>query len=159
MRKLVALMATVIALGLTAAPATAAYTPYHQSRYANCQYRYIRSNVPLHAKSWYGGIETIRWTSILYKLTSSGWVRWSGSRPWAYGQVNNSGNLLSVTGGFDFGNWYNSSYTRFETYIAFTNLTPGYYAVKEYYNWVTPKVYRYQWSTFNGPTYTRCRIT
>ncbi len=158
----VALAAALLAATLAPQPAEAHGTgiPYHQSGGASCWYGSngylnVQSKVPAQMRSWYGGMENVRWSPDLYRWNGTSWQLYDQSKPWMQAAANGNGLVRQQDGTY----WTNLQ-TGFP-YLqgngpVFSNLPRGSYAVKEYYYWLSSGHKHTQWSTFNNTSSTSC---
>ncbi len=126
--------------------------PYHQSRQASCSdyYNKISANFPSDIRSWYSNWETVYWSPDLYKWNGSNWQRVNSSWPW-YHNVGSPQGLRFY--------WQTPSNAQAVTPPGWNNLSPGYYAVKQFYAWESYPTYQHsEWQTFGNGSQ-QCRIT
>jgi hypothetical protein len=120
----------------------------------------IHALLPTMIAPWYGGLENVRWSVDLYKWNGYNWVLVDSSKPWYQAGVNRYGLIPAngQTGGTPWTNMSNGYPTTNNNSPRWRGLSPGYYAVKEYYWWLAPNVVHTQWSHFNNTNYQYCRI-
>lgn len=161
LKRTAAMMAASIVIGLGTAGAARAHgtsVPYHLPVQAACAYpgvNEVHSRPPADMRSWYGGMENVRWSSDLFRWNGTSWALYNGSKPWLYSAANRNG--LQSTDGYAI--WYHSV-TRFSADQGFVyrSLRRGYYAVREHLRWVDVGVTHSQWSTFLITNQDICRI-
>ena len=159
---MLAVVAAVLAALLAAKPAQADGTsfPYHKSAPAGCSdyYNQVVANFPADIRS-YGGWETAYWSPDLFRYTSTGWKLYDATKPW-YSVAVNANGMQTVNGI----RWYartNGTMSPTNVPPSFNNLPPGYYAIKQFYQWErNPGVQHAEWQSFSSTsTVTTCRIT
>jgi hypothetical protein len=144
----------VMSLG---APAHAHGTnvPHHQSVQAWCMNGgTIRSYPARDMRSVSGNWETVKWSSDLFKWNGSSWVLVDGSKPWLVARANAYGlGTYSLPNIGLYGTWFrDGNYGGAPvSFLPYTNLTRGYYAVKEYFRWTSTGQTHVHWSTFSNP--------
>jgi hypothetical protein len=94
-----------------------------------------------------GGNETVYFSPDLYRYTSSGWQLANGTKPWYRTTVGPNG-IYTINGY----KWFINQ-TPYRN-VPFSNLTPGYYAIKGYFYGGTS-----QWSNVGGGSSTYCYVS
>jgi hypothetical protein len=161
---MVAVASALLAALLSTQPAKADQFDYYPLHGSGGAHVYSGGNifarVPVNMVSWYGGLESVRWSPDLYRWNGSQWVLYDGSKPWYQASVNRYG-LLTGSGQTGSPIWQNTSTRKWvpnDGGPSFYNLPRGYYMVAEHYWWMKPNVAHSQWAYFNDTNYTYATI-
>ena len=119
---------------------SAAYTVSYRSGGAQCGItgngRTVTAHPPMPGwgimTSWYGGRETVYWTSVLQRYSNGYWYTVDNSRPWLTGAADARGQLFFPIGSY----YWTSTQTGWKLeHHEYSGLYSGYYRVVEYFYW------------------------
>jgi hypothetical protein len=112
-------------------------TPYHQLGAVVCGQGFVRAYPPRIMRSVqylpsYRKVEIVRWSPDLWKFIAGRWRLVDGTRPWYRAFTSSIGYYQAPYSGA----WLNPATNWGQVlFVPYYNLTPGWYAIKNYMRW------------------------
>jgi hypothetical protein len=149
-----AVLVVVAGLAPRAAQAHGTQVPYHEIGMALCGPGTMKAYPPRIMRSWqnlqdFRNPEIVRWSPDLYKYVGGSWRLVDGTRPWYRAFTTSRGYYQAPYGGA----WINPATNYGQVlFVPYFNLSPGWYAIKNYLRWDYPNLAHSQFSAY-------CRVT